>query len=186
MIEMVISVALLAIVVAKLAIVMSTSSETFEDHAATMDLENRAQQVMDQIVLQIMSADSSSLVPSPASPDESDELTFNVSLGVRDGEVVYSPPQRIEMADGGGAVTWSENPGAVDERRVVWCNIARPFFDGELPNAVDDNGNGLIDEHGLSFEIQGRKVTIRLTLEREGPAGELIQTIQEAEATCRM
>jgi hypothetical protein len=40
---------------------------------------------------------------------------------------------------------------------------------GLSANGVDDNGNGLIDECGLSFDLAGSVLTIRISLARRGP-----------------
>lgn len=59
-------------------------------------------------------------------------------------------------------------PGA---DRIVLCRGVRELLAGEDANNLDDNGNGLIDEPGLCFEVLGEVVTIRMTLDafdREG------------------
>jgi hypothetical protein len=68
----------------------------------------------------------------------------------------------------------------VDEpaQEVVLCGSVRPRAPGEIANGIDDNGNGLVDEAGLSFELSGRTLTIRLTLERpDRVAGTLSRTV---------
>jgi hypothetical protein len=51
---------------------------------------------------------------------------------------------------------------------VVWARDVSDLLEGEIENDADDNGNGLVDERGLSFEIDdtGNVLTIRLTCER--------------------
>ena len=92
-----------------------------------------------------------------------------VSKKVENGAVVWGDPEEISGAN--AQVVWSQNPGDPDERRVVWSNVVRPFLEGEIQNGTDDNQNGLIDEKGLNFTLQGNRVTIRLTLERARNAG---------------
>ena len=67
----------------------------------------------------------------------------------------------------------------------MWCKVVRPFLEGEQMNGVDDNGNGLIDEKGLVFTLDGSRVTVRLTLERKSETGELITRTVETMITCR-
>jgi hypothetical protein len=64
-------------------------------------------------------------------------------------------------------------------------NWVRELLEGELPNGLDDNGNGLIDESGLSFEIDGDTITIRLTLERFDAEGTLITRTVETAVTLK-
>ena len=119
------------------------------------------------------------LFPDPATPIDSSEIRYQVSLGFQDGEVVWSDPEKIGLDQGGSQVVYKKNPDTPEETRSVWCKLVRPFFGGESSNGVDDNGNGLVDEKGLSFTLQGDQVKIRLTLERQqskGPA--LIKTVE--------
>jgi hypothetical protein len=61
----------------------------------------------------------------------------------------------------------------------------RDFLEGELPNGVDDNRNGLIDESGLTFVIESGVVRVLLTLEREGRGGESLTYTRESVVHCR-
>ena len=68
---------------------------------------------------------------------------------------------------------------------MVWSNLVRPFLEGELQNGIDDNGNGLIDEKGLSFVVWKNSVTIRLTLGRQVEGGDWINETVVTTVTCR-
>ncbi|MEM7518448.1 MAG: hypothetical protein AAF368_16185, partial [Planctomycetota bacterium] len=132
-----------------------------------------------------MSSDRNTLQPDPESPNHSAELSFMVSLGVENGETVWSDPEMVQLSDVGGQVLYRQNPDEDDELRVVWCNLVRPYLDGEFANDEDDNGNGLADEFGLSFELDGDAVNIRLTLEKTNSDGEDIAIYVETTVTCR-
>jgi len=186
MIEAVFAVALFAIIAIKVALVMDSAGRSYREESRQAALEDQARAVLERIALAVMGSDRDGLNPDQASPLSSNQLTYQVNLGVQDGQVVWSDPERI-TTDGanGEQIVWLENPGAAQERRIVWANIARPFLEGELLNGADDNGNGLVDETGLSFDVDGSKVSIRLTLSRPGEEGvELVRTV-ETEATCR-
>jgi hypothetical protein len=60
-------------------------------------------------------------------------------------------------------------------------------FDGAetCDNGVDDNGNGLVDESGLTFISEGSSVTIWLSLERIGPENKPVTYSRKAVITCR-
>lgn len=184
--EAVFALALVAIVVTKVALVMDSASGAYQEESSRAALEDQARRVLDRIALAVMGSDREGLNPETFAPLSTNQLTYQVNLGVEDGQIVWSDPERI-TTDGpdNAQVVWLENPGALEERRIVWANIAREFLEGELQNGADDNQNGLVDESGLSFDIDGSKVSIRLTLTREGLDGrELVQTV-ETEATCR-
>jgi hypothetical protein len=112
-------------------------------------------------------------------------IRYSFSLGLEDGEVVWSAPEEIRLGDAGGTVEWRENPGAAEERRVVWTTLVSPLLEGEEVNGVDDNGNGLIDEDGLSFVLEGQRIVIRLTLRRPEVDGRTVQQTVEQVVHCR-
>ena len=49
----------------------------------------------------------------------------------------------------------------------------------------DRNENGVIDERGLSFQVDGDSVTIRMTLEQADTEGELVTSTVQTTVTCR-
>ena len=113
------------------------------------------------------------------------DIRYSFSLGLEDGVVVWSDPEEIRLSATGEAVEWLGNPGTPEEQRVVWSHLVSPFLEGELLNGLDDNGNGLIDEEGLSFVIDGQRVVIRLTLNRPEVNGRTAQETIERVVTCR-
>jgi prepilin-type N-terminal cleavage/methylation domain-containing protein len=181
LIEALIALALAAVVVGKITMVLNSASRANTDEVAAMTLEDQARRVLDRVAFAIMGADRDVLFPDPQSPDFTTELDFQVSLGVEDGEVVWSDPEWVGLEGGGSQVVWKQNPEQPHERRVAWCNVVRPFLEGEIPNGVDDNGNGLIDEEGLSFTLNKNAVTIRLCLERprkgKKPLSRTVETV---------
>lgn len=186
LVEGLISITLLGLVFANVTMVLRMSSKTEGQDSSRLMLEDQARRVLDRIAFAVMGSDRESLFPDPASPTYSEELRYSVSLGVQDGEVVWSDPERIGLGQEDQAqLVWSENPDEEDERRVVWCNVIRPFLEGEVPNGVDDNGNGVIDERGLSFTLQGEMVSIRLCLERALSDGTVVTQTVETIVTCR-
>lgn len=168
-IELSIVVVLLVIVTIKAAMLFDFAAKSQIEDTAELALEDQARRTLDQVAFAVMGANRETLFPDPDSPNHDSRVWYEVSLGVEDGEVVWGDPEEISGAN--SQVVWSQNPGQADERRVVWSNVVRPFLEGEIQNGQDDNQNGLIDENGLNFTLQGNRVTIRLTLERAQPAG---------------
>jgi prepilin-type N-terminal cleavage/methylation domain-containing protein len=171
LLELGIVMVLLVIVAVKAAMLFDIAAESQTEDTAQVALEDQARRTMDQIVFAVMGANRETLFPDPESPTYSEDVQYEVSLGVQAGAVVWGDPERIALGQGSQQVVWSQNPGEPEERRVVWTNVVRPFLEGELFNGIDDNGNGLIDERGLNFTLQGNRVTIRMTLERTSPDG---------------
>ena len=184
--ELIIAMALFAIVSVKAVMVMNSANEAYEDDTNAMSLEDQARRTLDQISYAIMGADRDTLFPDPSSPIFTTELQYFLNLGVdADGEIIFDDPEKISLSADETQVIWRKNPDAPDERRVAWCNIVRPFLEGELFNAVDDNGNGIIDEKGLSFVVRKDAVTVRLCLERLTSGGETTTQAVETVVTIR-
>ena len=185
MVEMLLVLSLTAVGVTKLSLVLRAASRAQANESTVIDLESQAQRVLDQIAYAVMSSDRETLIPDPESPWFSAELRFRASLGVEDGEVVWGEPEMVQLSDERRQVVYRQNYDAEDELRVVWCNIVRPYLDGELANDEDDNDNGLVDELGLSFSLVGDSVEIRLSLEKTGIDGKTVKHFVETTVTCR-
>ena len=184
-IELSISMLLLVVVGFKVSLLLGMAAEAGEENTSRIALEDQAMRLMDQVSFAVMGADRDTLFPDPDSPTYTDRVLYSVSLGVQDGEVVWGEPETIEMSAADEQVVWRSQPGEPEERRVVWCNIVRPFLAGEIQNGIDDNGNGLIDESGLNFTLEGNTVQIRLTLERTNADGDRIDESVETRVTLR-
>jgi hypothetical protein len=60
------------------------------------------------------------------------------------------------------------------ERTVILCRNVRELAEGETANGLDDNGNGLVDEKGLCFDLSEGNLSLRLTVERRDPNHQLV------------
>jgi hypothetical protein len=164
--------------------VVSATNDVVENESSTIALEDHARTLMHRIELAIMGCDREGLTPV-MTPGHSSELEYQISLGIEAGVVVWDDPEEISLGGAAGQqVFWRQNPDEPDERSVAWSNLARPFLEGELPNGVDDNGNGLVDEQGLTFVVDRNSITIRLTVGRMND-GELVTTTVESLVTVR-
>ena len=171
-------------VMTKAAFVVNAALSLAGDETASMHYEDQARAVIDRIALAVMGSDRESLIPQ-IEELHTNSIRYSFSLGLEDGEVVWSAPEEIRLGGAGSSVEWSENPGAAEERRAVWTNLVSPLLEGEAVNGVDDNGNGLIDEDGLSFVLEGERIVIRLTLRRPEVDGRIVQQTVEQVVHCR-
>jgi prepilin-type N-terminal cleavage/methylation domain-containing protein len=185
LIETVIAMALIGLVLAKLTLVMDEAQRAHRDESVAMALEDQAMELMDRISFAIIGASRDKLEPTLGAPFHGEEISYQVSLGVEDGKVVWSDPEKIGLTPESGQVYWGQNVGQLNERKVIWANTVSEMLEDELLNGVDDNGNDLADELGLAFVIDGDSVTIRLSLERTSHAGKTIQVTKETTVTCR-
>lgn len=182
--ELVIALTVLVLLVTNVGLVMRTSSDVTEAGIRLEQLENQADLTMDRIALAIMASSSDGIVPAPMAPDSADFLRFSRNVGVEDGEIVWGNEEIIELEQP-GQVVWRENKDLPEERRVVWSRWVSDMLEGEQPNAEDDNGNGLEDEAGLAFDMDGRKITVRITLQNVDPEGRVLTKTLETRVTAR-
>lgn len=183
--EMIISLSLVALVVTNIVMAMESSTKAYESGADRLEVEDQARRTLDRIALAVMGSSRDGLAPGQQFPFDTHTLTYRLNLGYQDGEVVWSDPERIRREEAQAEITWAKNPGIAGEQRVVWTKWVADFMRGELDNDIDDNGNGLIDEKGLSFTIEEELVTIRLTLEKENPDGQSVVVFVETQVNVR-
>jgi len=185
-VEIAVAVALAGLILGNVLMVLADTRERLAIQDVAKDVDAEARRALDRIALQIQGAVRQQLYTQVSAPLSADSINYTSVVGVQDGEPVISPLQRIAMsAEPGSAVSWYQNPGSEQEKRIVWTRDLRSFCEGELPNGIDDNGNGLIDEKGLSFEVDGPMVRIALTIERPGPDGKPVVKALETRVTCR-
>jgi prepilin-type N-terminal cleavage/methylation domain-containing protein len=185
LLEMTIGLVVVGLVLGNVVMMMGSSNDAYDRESSKANLELQLDQTLDRIVLALMSASRDSLDPGASNPAFHTALQFRQSLGVQDGEVQTSPQERIEFVVEGGEVIWREQPGEPDGRSVIWSRWTSQFLEGELLNGEDDNGNGLVDETGLSFVIEGSRVTVFLTLERTDSEGNRDVISRSAVVHCR-
>lgn len=142
------------------------------ESAAALAREKAGRAVLERIALAVQGADQSALLPATLAGFPDDRFSYALQLGVTDGSVVRSAPEEICLS--GTRLEWTENPGTTDARTQAWADLVSPLLEGERLNGIDDNGNGWVDERGLAIELDGARATLRLTVERPGPDGQLV------------
>jgi len=185
LVEVIVSVTLVALIAVNISMLIGSGKKNFENTTAQMELEVQAARAMDRIALALMGSSRDTLYLTPEAPFNTHVMNYEMNLGMDGDDPVWSDPERIELVIEDGKVQWLENPGDLGERHVVWAKWVTEYLEGEVPNNLDDNGNGLVDEKGLSFDLDRNSVIIRLTAEREGPNGEAITKTMTRRVTCR-
>jgi len=187
LLELVIALTILALIGVNVSMVTRTGSEAARSGMFRQTLNDEADQTLDRISLALMSSGAENLYPIAIAPLYTNEVTYSISLGVEDGEVIESQPESItwEQLEDRGRVLWSENPGQPNERSVSWSNWVPTFHEGEEFNGADDNGNVIVDESGLAFDMRGALVNIHLTIERPDHHGEWVPATRRLQVTCR-
>ena len=201
-VETLVALAIFGVLLGGLAYSMQRSFETFQRSTANGDINSRAARAIHRVAQELVGARQSNLVPLPAPPFGSNRLEFELPVSSVAGAVVWSDRREIAfelqggeldngLDDNGnglvdeGSVVRIDSPGTADEQRTVLVNGVSQLLEGETQNGIDDNGNGLVDESGLAFVLDEGAVTVRLTLQRIGPDGELMLRTQETALALR-
>ena len=177
LVELLFAAGLTGLVMTKAALVLREAFGAAGRSTAAMHSEDQARALMERISLAIMGSDRDTLFPAAESVHSS-QIRYSMSLGLEGGELIWSDPEEIRLD--GSSVEWRENPGTADERAVTWTTLVSPLLAGEIVNGVDDNGNGLVDEDGLSFVLDGDSVHIRLTIRRPEVDGRTVEQTVES------
>jgi hypothetical protein len=152
--------------------VTSESTDTARLGTNMAVLEGHASRALDRIAKELVAAGLETL--DPRDPLGVAALTFRKATGADAGEPTWGPRESLGLRSFAGdrEVVWVRDLDDEDgPREIVLCGSVRELAEGETANGADDNGNGLVDEGGLSFELSGRTLTIRLTLERADRVG---------------
>lgn len=184
-IEAMISIALIALVLTKLTIVVNEAQRAHRAESTSMALEDQASSLIDKIAYAVVGSSLETLNPQLIAPFPMSAINYQVSLGVENGKVVWADPEVVGLNADGDQIFWGQNVGQANERLVVWCNTVSRMLEDEFENGFDDNENGLADELGLAFVMDGKSITIRLSLESTGKDGNTVQVTRETTVTCR-
>jgi len=166
LVEMCIVLGILGIVFYKLTLVMSQVQDVGKRETASIALEDRAAIVLNRIAYAVIGCDAETLTPDNPIPFGPNRLEFKLSLGVEDNKIIWGDPEVIGLAADASQLFWGRNLESAEEQVVVWCRSVAEFYSSEEDNGLDDNANGITDEAGLCFAIDGASVTIYLTLEQ--------------------
>ncbi len=187
LLELLIAMVLFGMIGANIFMAMGSSTAAYKAGTSRSDIEFQADQTLDRIALAIMGSSKDTLFSPNEFPAAHSQLFFQRSLGYQTqmNSKILGEQESVGIEPGTSQIVWKERPGAPDERRIVWTNWARAFLAGEEANGLDDNANGLVDERGLAFSIDGDLVTIQLTLERTLDDGSVLPYSVQTQVTCR-
>jgi hypothetical protein len=97
LLETIMALVLLAIVVMKAHGALSAASETSSRETQETVLEDQATRVLRQIAYAIMGSNRETLIPDTEAPLTAEDLRFQVNLGIQDGQVVWSDPEKVAL-----------------------------------------------------------------------------------------
>ncbi|MBK7643860.1 MAG: hypothetical protein IPJ19_12580 [Planctomycetes bacterium] len=212
LLEVVVSTAVMTLVLLSVALVTKTGNEVFRSTLARDTLRQRAQLVVARMVDELSTASKATFSAAPSAPFGSSTLDFRTPTGIAGGVVSWGPKLRIcyELAslsaphsegdehehggehaghaaapDADGRIVLVRDPDGPSQVETVLATHVAACFEGETANGKDDNGNGLIDEKGLSFLLVGDQLTIRVTLADLDPDGNQVWVTSQTQVRLR-
>ena len=201
LVEMTIAVSILGVALGSAAMVSKTGGDAHQTNAAIQSLENSLNQSLARLATELASCGVNHLNPDPIEGLPYQDLDYQVVVGYTDTTPDLSATRQIVAeAEGGDANDGIDNDGdglidertlvlvrdvgLATERRVVLCKGVLEYLEGETFNGDDDNGNVLEDEPGFHLERNGRVITIRLSVGKQGPGG--LTLVRTAELDVRL
>ena len=202
LVEAMIATTLLVVLFLAVAQTSSRASDAFDEGSAEHTLSTGTHRCLERVTQAVEFADGSILAGLGAAEVDVDDVSFRVPRGWVGTAVEWSGVIRIfaelergELNDGLDndgdelidelQIVQVENEGQPEERRVVLARGVAELFEGESQNNLDDNGNLLRDERGLSFSAVGNVVTVRLSCQRRDEAGRLLSKTAETAVRLR-
>ena len=204
LVELAIAAALVASLLGGIALATVNSSGAVTESISQGEVDKLTGRVLDRLIDEFESSIRTSLNPvGPLTTASSERIDYQRSMGWNGATVDVSPTTEIilELAPGEldngidddgdglidqGRVIRVENPGLATEQRVTLAKGVAEYLEGEIPDgANDENGNGLVDERGLCFVLDGNELTIRLTLMRASLNGRTYVSTAESSVFLR-
>lgn len=202
-IEMSITLTVLAMVVGSVASIVLSGRKAYEQGMSVSAVEMQARRALERIASEITPAVRTTMTPTATAPLGTSTLSFRTCEGAIGGVVQTSALMRIELRqdprdandgldnDGDGLIDEGEialvrDAGGANEVDAVIVRNVSEYLEGETVNLADDNGNGLTDERGLSLVVDANgTLTIRLTLEAVDPNNQLVRRTVETSVSMR-
>ena len=192
LLEVIFSLALLTLIVAAIYQVLFSSSDIYQTGTTKSKIEGNARLIIERISQDIQGASLGTvqLIAPQQVPQWSSGIQYQKSSGTPpDGTIDLDDQHRIyldsddEPNDNNDAD--DDGDQLVDEKRIVfeiwldggggaaptatadWGHNIAEYLEGESPAPGDNQTppNGLVDEAGLCFQLNGNKVIIRLTVQ---------------------
>lgn len=150
-------------------------------------LSAETQRLAERMASELMESSARTLNPIPIAPLGSPSLRYRQCVGVTNGALDWGPEKAFELQqdprdpedgvdnDEDGLtdecqVILRVNPGLPSEVTTVLIDNVASFLEGETDNGLDDNDNGLVDERGLCFSLDG--VALQIWLTRQAPTAD--------------
>jgi len=186
LVEVALATTILVVALGSLVLFSRNSATALNSGASQAELEAELRRTLRRMSEELISSGVGEITPQPFPPEGATQLVYRRSEGQVNGRIRWSAPRRLALApesgevDDGldnngnglvdeGRIEWTIDLGMPEERTVTLCHGVRELGRREEDNAQDDDQDGLVDEPGLAFRLEGGRLRLSLTLERMGP-----------------
>lgn len=163
LVELMITLSLVGVAFFVLTAFMRASAGFYQVSSTTMTTEGQGSRVIHQIAEALRGTDLDSIAGLPEAPLCDTALLFATTEAFDGKSTSISAP--IQITWRAGEVVKTDAFLMPAERQGVLLRGVPGLFEGEIPNGLDDNGNGYVDEAGLFFARQGASIVVGLTLQ---------------------
>ena len=182
-IEMAVSLAIISSILWITGAALSRSFASTSELNRTNASESRAEVFVERVAAALADAGRTSL-SACAPPAGASALDFRCASGFASEAVTWQAPQRIEWVVNPsdstmGSVVWTRDVGLTTQTSVTIATNVPALAPGEIANSLDDDGNGLVDEKGLSFSRTGNALRVRISVKRSSAAGTFVTVTSE-------
>jgi hypothetical protein len=192
LLELTIATATLGVVLASGLGVHLSTLDTYDSLRTRVLVESEGYDAIEKVTDRLRASGFDTITPPPAPGAVESTIEFTRANDLVGGVPTWEAPERIELIespadpadgidnDGNGLVdechvVWIREVGTAAEKSMTLARHVREAAPGEvLGNLVDDNGNGLVDEPGLTFVFGEEEVGVLLWLERRTPDGHMV------------
>ena len=203
LVELMVTIAILTVIISAIYAVLISSTKAYRTGVAKGKMEDDARLMVERIASLLTEASLATVdgnsalggIQQPIAPAGSSEISFQPSQGTDgNGNLVLGNLQgvfwQMDAGESDNGID-DDGDGLIDEGQVFfgdaitistadWGYNVAEFLEGETAgDLIDNNGNGLVDERGLSFQLSGSAVIVRMTIQTTDDNGALMQaTVQ--------
>lgn len=193
LLEIAVAMGVLGVVLGAVGAFQTRSNEASRSLLRRADAESRARRALERVADELAAVGQSLLFPDPTTALGASSLTYQRPSGVdASGVVQWTPPSRLQLElEAGEADDGLDNDrdelvderrlvllrscGTSHEQRVVLCSGLCERGLGELPNGIDDDGDGTVDEAGFSVRRIGDLLLLSVCVQPAGRGGRPVE-----------
>lgn len=186
LVELALVATILTVALGSLTLFSRNTTSAINSGASQAELDAELRRTLHRITEELLPSGMAVIAPQPMPVEGGTAITYRRSEGQVNGRIRWGNPRRLafvlepgEVNDGldnngnglvdEGMVQLTLDEGLQTQQTVTLCHGVRKLGRREEDNDQDDDEDGLVDEPGLAFRLDGNVLRLSLTLERLDP-----------------